>query len=167
MLDELIERIQARVVEDGDCWIWQGACQPNSPTPVMRWQGRTQGVRRLVAEAKGIATANRRITCKCRTELCVHPDHVVALTHSRMQQLIASEHRYQASPLRMKKLADKARARAKLTFELALQIREAQGNQYDIAEQFGVSQPTVSSIKRGRTWRDYSNPFAQLIKRQL
>lgn len=37
----------------------------------------------------------------------------------------------------------------KVTLEMAEQIRLSEGRQVDIAKQFGISQPTVSAIKRG------------------
>jgi transcriptional regulator with XRE-family HTH domain len=43
---------------------------------------------------------------------------------------------------------------ASLTREQALDIRAATGTQLSIAKKFGVSQTTVSSIKRGDTWKD-------------
>jgi predicted XRE-type DNA-binding protein len=65
--------------------------------------------------------------------------------------------------VRNKKIADKARQNGKLTHELAQQVRQAEGNQYEIAARFGISQATVSAIKLGKTWRSYAgNPFAGL-----
>jgi predicted XRE-type DNA-binding protein len=79
-----------------------------------------------------------------------------------VQRRTTDEQGHQGNLVRRKKLADNARKRAKLTPELARQVREADGPQDRIAEQFGVSQATVSVIKRGKTWKDYSNPFAGL-----
>lgn len=77
--------------------------------------------------------------------------------------MVSKESKYTSSPLRMKKLADKARENSKLNSELAAEIRDAEGTQREIAARFGISQATVSVIKRGKTWRDYFNPFIQLI----
>jgi predicted XRE-type DNA-binding protein len=63
----------------------------------------------------------------------------------------------------MAKISSVARQHAKLNEQLAEEIRQADGTQREIAKRFGVSQATVSVIKRGKTWRDYNNPFAQLI----
>jgi predicted XRE-type DNA-binding protein len=72
--------------------------------------------------------------------------------------------RRSVSMLRKSKISIMARHRAKLTVEMAEEIRQAEGKQRDIAKRFGVSQATVSVIKRGLAWRDYNNPFALLIK---
>lgn len=42
---------------------------------------------------------------------------------------------------------------AKLTAEEADHVRRAVGRQVDIADAFGITQATVSKIKRGATWR--------------
>jgi hypothetical protein len=106
---------------------------------------------------------NRLATHSCGNQMCVNPDHVVLITRKRLQVRIAKETRHQVSALRRKRLSDKARKRSKLTLEVALQIRDAEGTQRQIAAQFGVSQATVSAIKLGKTWRDYNNPFSQLF----
>jgi len=162
-MDELIERVRLHIDEIGDCWEWNGATQSNSPTPAINWKRKVQPVRRLLASEMGKQITGKFVTCKCRNELCVNPDHLLIVTRKRLQEMLAKERNYQVSPVRMKKLADKARLTSKLTVELAAEIREAEGTQRAIAARYGVTQSTVSVIKRGKTWRDYSNPFAQLI----
>ena len=162
-MDELIERVRLHIDEIGDCWEWNGATQSNSPTPVINWKRKARPVRRFLAEQMGKQVTGKLVTCSCRNELCVNPDHLMVVTRKRLQEMIAKERNYQVSPVRMKKLADKARLNSKLTVELAAEIREAEGTQRAIAARYGVTQSTVSVIKRGKTWRDYSNPFAQLI----
>lgn len=162
-MDQLIERLRKRTEEVGECWEWHGALQSNAPTPVMRHEGTTMAVRRVIAIVAGLQLTGRLATHKCGNPLCVNPDHVAMVTRKRLQKRIATTIQYHASPVRMQKLADKARSKAKLTMDLAEQIRQAEGPQRQIAARFGVTQATVSVIKRGKTWRDYSNPFAQLI----
>ena len=150
--------------EVGDCWEWTGALQVRSPTPVMRFQQQTNQVRRFIAQAKGRQLdGDRLVTCKCRNELCVNPDHVVVVSRKRLQEMIAQERQYQTNPVRMKKLAEKARLRSKLTPEQVEEIRNAEESQRAIAARYGITQGAVSSIKCGRTWKDYSNPFAALF----
>lgn len=162
-MKELIERVLKHIDEVGDCWEWNGATQSNSPTPSINWKRQCKPVRRVLAEAMGKAIQGKFVTCKCRNELCVNPDHLLVVTRKRLQEMLAKERNYQVNPVRMKKLADKARLNSKLTVELAAEIRDAEGTQREIAARYGISQATVSVIKRGKTWRDYSNPFAQLI----
>ena len=162
-MKELIERVRKHIEEIGDCWEWTGAMQSNAPTPMINYKQKVQPVRRALAQHMGKSITNKLVTCKCRNELCVNPDHLLVVTRKRLQEMVSKERKYTSNPVRMQKLAAKARAHAKLNPELAAEIREADGTQREIAARYGITQATVSVIKRGVTWRDYSNPFAQLI----
>ena len=162
-MDELIERVRRHIDEVGDCWEWNGATQSTAPTPMINWKRKVQPVRRLLASELGKRIKGKFVTCKCRNELCVNPDHLLVVTRKRLQKMLSKERNYTSNPVRNKKLAEKARLNCKLSVELAAEVREADGTQRAIAARFGISQATVSVIKRGKTWRDYSNPFAQLI----
>ena len=162
-MTKLIDQVRKHVEEVGDCWEWTGALQPCGSTPTINYNGRAGAVRRFLAIEAGMAVKGKVVTSKCGNPLCVCPEHVQVVTRRTLQQRIAKERRYQTNPVRLKKLSERARANSKLNLELVQQIREAEGKQRDIAKRFGISQPTVSVIKRGVTWRDYTNPFAQLI----
>lgn len=162
-MDALVKKIYDRCEEYGDCWDWQGAIQSCGSTPMINYKQRVLSVRRLLAEHQGLNIAGKVVTYKCGNELCVNPEHLQVLTRKKLSQRSTQDLKYHTNPVRMKKLADAARARGKLSIELARQIREASGTQREIAARFGVSQATVSVIVRGVTWREYSNPFAQLI----
>ena len=145
-MDELIERVRLHIDEIGDCWEWNGAMQSNSPTPAINWKRKVQPVRRLLASELGKQITGKFVTCKRRNELCVNPDHLLIVTRKRLQEMLAKERNYQVSPVRMKKLADKARQNSKLTVELAAEIREAEGTQRAIAARFGVTQLSLIHI---------------------
>ena len=53
---------------------------------------------------------------------------------------------------------------AKISFEIAQEIRAATGTQREIASKFGISQAAVSQIIRGIRWKDWTgNPWAALM----
>lgn len=162
-MDALVQKIYGRCEEYGDCWEWQGATQSCGSTPMINYKQRVVSVRRLLAEHMGHDVKGKVVTYDCGNELCVNPAHVQVTTRKKLSKRISVDLKFHTNPVRMKKLSDAARARGKLTMELANQIREASGTQREIAARFGVSQATVSVIVRGITWREYSNPFAQLI----
>lgn len=162
-VSEFLSRIETHIEEIGDCWEWTGAMQSNAPTPTINFNRKAQPVRRALAEAMGKPIEGKLVTCKCRNELCVNPDHLLVVTRKRLQEMVSKESKFTSNPVRMRKLADKARAHSKLNLELVAEIRDADGSQRQIAARYGISQATVSVIKRGKTWRDYTNPFAQLI----
>jgi hypothetical protein len=158
----LIDTIKKDIVEEGDCWNWTGALQSCGSVPTIRWQGKVGSVRRFVLLDQGVDLTGRLATYTCDNPACVNPEHLAPSTRKRIQVRTVAESGYTSNPLRRKRVSDKARLRGKLTLDQALAIREADGNQYDIAARFGVSQATVSVIKRGVTWQDYTNPFARL-----
>jgi len=165
--------IKDRCIIVGDCWEWQNAYQVCGATPTINTydpvtgKRRVMSVRRLIMLDKYKANPgvmkNKLATYKCGNSCCVNPDHIELATRQKLQSRLTGLHKSQSNPVRNKLLADKSRLKSKLTEEKAQQIREAEGTQRQIAAQFGVSQATISCIKRGKTWRDYSNPFAQLI----
>lgn len=159
----LIDHIQRFVVIDGKCWEWQGAVHSSGPTPVTRFGGKVVMVRRELAVAAGMPLEGRVTTTKCGNPLCVNPAHVTTATRRELSLQAAATHKRHASPLTRKKIADRGRARSKLTLEQAQEIREATGSQREIAARYGVDQKTVWLIKQGRAWIDYSNPFSQLM----
>ena len=132
----LINYVKKRSEEIGDCWEWTGALQQCGTTPTMRYQQQTISVRRLLLEL---------------------------ITRKRLTKRIAANFANSISLMRKAHISISMRQRSKLTAALAEEIRQADGKQRDIAKRYGVSQSTVGGIKNGRTWRDYLNPFAQLI----
>ena len=163
-MSHLIDIITKHVVEDGDCWNWTGALQSCGATPTMNYKRKVGAVRRFILLERGPAPAGRPIaTYTCGNPLCVHPEHTDWSKRKAVQQRTTQEQGHQNNTVRNKKIADKARQNGKLTHEQALDVREAEGNQYEIAARFGISQATVSAIKLGKTWRSYAgNPFAGL-----
>ena len=160
----LLEYLQARVDEVGDCWEWKCALQGKSNTPVMRYQGRAHHVRRVVAMELKMPLQNRLATCKCANSLCVNPKHIVTVTRQQLQQRTSKITQMQANPARCRKLAQSARRNGKLTEAQVAEIRAIEGmKQRDIAALYGITQATVSAIRRGVKWKDYSNPYLQLM----
>ena len=159
----MLEYVYLRSEEIGDCWEWQGALQACGTTPMMRYQQRTTSVRRLIMQDKGLEVQGKVATSTCGNHLCVNPEHLELITRKRLTKRVASKLNRSVSMLRKAQISASVRQRSKLTAEQAEEIRQAEGNQRDIAKQYGISQSTVSVIKRGLTWQDYNNPFAQLI----
>lgn len=163
-MNATIEKIYSRIEEDGDCWEWKGAFQSCGATPMIHWGNKVIAVRRLVAIEMGKNVTGKVVTCSCRNELCVNPDHIMVVTRKQLQVILAKERTYHTSPVRRMRISQIAREKlAKITYEQAMQIRQAEGTQRAIAAMFGVSQATVNKIKLGVTWQDYTNPFVQLL----
>lgn len=160
----LLDRIRALSDEVGECWDWKGALQRGGCTPTIR-QGRgTIAVRRALAIELGLPLQGRVATISCGNRLCVRPEHVQTISRGKLQRRIAVETQMHARPARARKLAEKARLTGKLTEAQVAEIRAAEGlTQRQLAAQFGISQATVSGIRRGVKWKDYRNPWLQLM----
>ena len=67
----------------------------------------------------------------CRNRKCFNPFHLELVT---------------------RKVNARRGARAKLSEEMAQQIRQVQGSERAIAEAFGVHRSTINAVRSGRTW---------------
>ena len=159
----LLDYVKSRTEEIGDCWEWAGALQACGTTPMMRHHKQTISVRRLLMLEQGLEVEGKVATSTCGNHLCVNPKHLELITRKRLTKRIALGFSRSVSLLRKAQISTLVRQRSKLTAEQAEEIRQASGKQRDIAKLYGVSQSTVCAIKHGRIWRDYLNPFAQLI----
>ena len=165
MLTELLDRITGRCIEDeGGCWVWQGAFQAYGKTPVMGWQGKTIGVRRILAIAKGRKVHGLTATVKCGNHCCVNPDHTLLIKQGDLARRAVKESRFHQRVTYQVANTNAQRARSSITAEIAAQIREATGKHREIAERFGVSKTMVSKIKLGLQWRDNTNPWLGLFR---
>lgn len=159
----LLDTIKKHVVEEGECWNWTGALQSCGSTPTMRWQGKVGAVRRFILLDRCPNQPGMLATYTCGNADCVHPEHTAWAIRRTVQKRTTNQLGYQGDLIRCKKLADAARKHAKLTLEIADQVREAEGPQHKIAERFGISQATVSRLKRNEIWKRYgASPFAGL-----
>lgn len=164
MNDKFLTRLRKRSEEVGDCWEWTGAMQTTTGTPVMRYDGRAQPVRRAIALELGLSLQGKLATCRCANMRCVNPEHVVMVTRQQLQKRTAKATGMHMSPARCRKLAQSARRNGKLNEAQVAEIRAIEGmRQRDIAALYGITQSTVSAIRRGVKWKDYSNPYLQLM----
>lgn len=161
----LIARVMSRVVEVGDCLEWTGG-YTGTRVPSIKYQGKDMNVRRAIALDTGMIVVNnplRVAVVRCMNWRCVRPEHIQILQRQKLQRRTANRNHASAKLIGARKISAQARKRAKLTAELAAEIREATDTHREIAKRYGVSHATVYAIKRGITWREYSTPFAHLV----
>lgn len=155
-----LDDIKARCTEDGDCWRWDGPVGTNKHPRIASRSAR-QIVYRM---AHGAVPRGRVISVNCECIDCLNPEHLEATTKSKAAAK-AFEKRPDIVRARAKKTADWFRAnRAKLSSEDATQIRHSSEPACVVAQRFGVCRQTVVQIKSGKFWKDYSNPFAALLR---
>jgi hypothetical protein len=163
---KLLQRIKSRCIECGDCHEWQGSAT-KSPTgtmyPSVRVNGKAKMVRRIVYEAThGSIRAKHAIRTTCGNDLCVNGAHLATNTTSQIATIAARAGKFSGFA-RSAKIANSKRARdAKLTQEIATEIRFSEETGPVLAARYGVNRSLVVRIKAGKAWRDYSNPFMGL-----
>jgi len=159
----LLKKVYGNCIPDveSNCMIWTGAVQPCGGSPAIKSNGAGTSLRRLVLSiAKGKAIEpSLMATYSCSSPQCVRLEHMKLVSRKEIQRRTDSQFNAFQRLNKSQKLMEKARARAKLSPEIAQEIRNSQMSQRQIAKLYGVSQSTVNSIKTGKTWVDRSNPF--------
>jgi len=136
----------------GGCWLWTGCsnyCGGKDSKYLQgrfKLEGKTQLAHKISLEAHiGRKLAERMVTRhKCKSSLCVNPEH---LEEGTQAQNNADMIRDGTSTRGEKNPA------SKLTQEQIIAIRSITGKlQRKIAEEYGVSQLTISKIIKRKTW---------------
>lgn len=158
-----IEAIYARCIEEGDCWLWQGATDGNH-VPMMRLNGSRKliPVRRFILEMNGRNLGVLRATNTCDVRMCVNPEHAVGWPSSRLIKRAAIVSGYAQHPARNAKISSKKREASPLTPELVHEIRTSPESGRAIAIRLGYCQATVQAIRAHETWKEYGGHFAGL-----
>jgi hypothetical protein len=161
--EEIKQLVWDKCVPDGcGCLIWKGSIArggvPAFRDPVT---GKTGSARRILMTAMGKNVKGRLATTKCNNPLCMAEGHVVLWTRQELQKRSAAK--LVENHVRSAKLAAAARARSKLTMEQVREIRSSGLRAKEVSAQYGITLHCACLIVNGRTWRDYSNPFAGLL----
>lgn len=163
--EEIIDWIWSRCREDGDCLIWTGCTDPCG-VPKMRLRGDPRGkvrqTRRTLMEAMGINIAGRIATTTCGNPRCMAEGHIASYTRQQLQR--RSGKVSAGNVARSAKLAVLARRRSRLTMDQVREIRAQGLNANQVMALTGLSESAAHCLVAGRTWKDYTSPFAQLMK---
>jgi len=157
-----IESLMEKTIEEGDCRLWTGYIGNN--TPQVSHEKKMVMVRRLILKLKGKRVARAdHVGTTCGVCGCVEPSHIQQRTrreHSSLMGLSPNRNRL----ARAAKMAKHAREnRAKLSIEIAREIRASDESGPVWAARLGITRGLVSRIRRGQAWREFGgNPFAGL-----
>ena len=97
---------------------------------------------------KGPIPKGKNVLHKCDTPLCVNPSHLFLGTHKDNMADRSNKGRGKNNPA----LGEESHL-TKLTKKEVIEIFSDNRKQYVIAEEYGVTQPQVSCIKLGKTWK--------------
>ena len=142
------QRILLSSTEDPEtkCWEWDLYKQEDG-YGVIKANGKAQLAHRVSYEAFKGSPEDMHVCHTCDNPGCVNPEHLFLGTNQDnvTDKMNKGRHR-SGGPA---KSGDK---RAKLTSEDVLAIRQSTDNQPTLATQYGVSQATISNIKRRVVW---------------
>ncbi len=161
-------RILDSTEEVGDCLIWQGADNGEGrPHYTPHLPGLGKLVHRAMFKLNGGKVGiGQPLGCRCREKMCVNPDHYFPSSYKDCHKKAAKEGVY-SSPVKSAKIANTKRAKhAKLTIEIAREIRMSDESGAVWAKRLGVDPSVPNGIKAGTRWKEYSgsNPFAGLMQ---
>lgn len=141
------DRIVARIEFDtnGGCWLWSGAVDEFGYGRINIDGRNTKAHRTSYREFLGQIPPGLELLHKCDTPCCVNPGHLIPGSHAANMADMAGKGR-----------ADSKRgsrnATAKITPELAREIRLSSASAHDLAEQLGLHWATIYRVRRGDHW---------------
>lgn len=160
-----LDAIKARCIEEGECWIWQGALNACG-YPIMKAKGVKSGcllVRRVAISLDGRPPKPRQpVMASCDDKRCCNPACLKLSTYAAAGKRAAKKGAF-SSATRRSKIAESRRTHSKLTQEQVQEIRASTESGPVLAARYGIVKSTVSGIRRGELRRDYYNPFAGLL----
>lgn len=145
MDDAIISRFEKYIDKSGECWLWTGYCASNGYGQFHYEKKVLKSHQFAYLLANGELPASPLvIRHKCKSKNCVNPNHLESGTKSQNQN---DRIRDGTDNRGIKNHA------AKLTEEQIKEIRlRHTETQRILAEDFGVSQASISLIINGKTW---------------
>ena len=135
---------------DTECWRWLGYKTPLGYGGV-GIGGKTMRAHRVAYElVKGPIPRGMMVCHSCDVRDCVNPEHLFLGTQADNMQDMRRKGR--SAPPEQTANRGRKNGSAKLRESQVREIRSSVGSQSQIAASYGVSQMTVSCIKRGVRW---------------
>lgn len=151
--EQAISVFHTRVLQlgDDDCWEWQ-AGRNDDGYGNTKWKGRSEKAHRVAYElAYGEFDRSLLVMHTCDNPSCCNPNHLVLGTK-------LDNNRDRARKGRSAPVHGEHNGCHKLTNAQVQEIRQKytakEANQYQLADEYGVSQPNVGYIVRRETWKE-------------
>jgi len=137
-------------VPESGCWIWLGSTDRKGYGRICI-NYKDYAAHRLSYQIyKGDIPSEMSVLHDCDTPSCVNPSHLhLGTQRDNLREMTERKRR----SIGCKNQQGVKNGRSKLTDELILEIRSDERRQIDIAKDYGITQASVSSIKRLETWK--------------
>jgi DNA-binding CsgD family transcriptional regulator len=130
-----------------ECWEWRGH-RDRGGYGSFSIDGKERIAHRVAwRETRGYIPDGLHVCHHCDNRGCVRPSHLFLGTRSDNMRDMVQKGRNRPPDNRGER-----HGLHKLTESAIQEIRSASGTQREIAERFGITQPTVSRIRRGLRW---------------
>lgn len=153
-MSELLAKIMARCVEEGECLLWTGPMANGSPQVFVGGKPRCKQARRVVYEANKVPLRKGYSpVMECRNPKCLNWEHMKALTVKQIGVLAAQEGKFSTPERRAAITAGKRKASTKLDAQKAADIRSCATAQ-EGATKYDIHPSMASRIRRGEAWAE-------------
>jgi len=149
--------MRCRIDEATGCWLWSGACCEGYPRVWLADVGRvTTGPSAAFYVSRGGLPPQGTVAyMRCICPTCVNPEHVLIGTKKQAGAHLAKSGKLKGDPARaVRNTLNARRSIAKLTPEIAAEIRASSGTLVELGQRFGVAPSCISAVRTGKTWRD-------------
>lgn len=156
---QVIEFVRSHTKEDGDCRIWTGRLSHSCGLPKM---GNKSAKREFYLAKHGPIKKGYLLTSTCNNRLCM--EHIAPVPRAEVSRKVNAD-----AGIKARKRASSAkasRAKAKISMEIARQIRESSDTIDVEAAKHGVDRSLVHKIRTHQAWREdllTASPFAGLF----
>ncbi|MEG4503843.1 HNH endonuclease [Microcoleus sp. F6_B4] len=153
----LLERIQSHIISKNGCWLTDLATQSNRGYPKLTMENRKKKyISRLMYEIyKGKIPEGMFVCHTCDNRGCINPEHLFLGTPQ--DNMIDMANKGRSTKGRILENRGSKNVLAKLDENQVLEIKrllvETDLTQQEIAEMFGVHRSTITSIKKGQSWK--------------
>lgn len=144
----MVDRIMAKVVHSGDCWLYTGSDNGKGYGITSDDRRRPRYVHRVMYEhAVGPIPPGVEVCHTCDVRNCVRPDHLFLGTHRQNIEDCVSKGRH----ARGEKTAGRKLTEAAVR---DIRLRAAAGEQHQaLGAEYGVDRRTIGGIVRRQHWR--------------
>lgn len=155
-----------RTEELADCLLWTGSTTSGGHPTYKPFGCKCTLVRRDVFRlGGGVLNPNVPLITTCGEKLCINVAHIKPSTPKKIGQAAAARGAWKNKDRSAKIAAAKrSQASAKLTIEIARDIRLSTESGPVLSKRHGVHLSVINGIKAGNRWKDYSSPWAGLMR---
>ncbi len=139
-----------------ECWEWIGGLNQDGYGSFRVGERCYSASRIAYLIAHGRIPAGKEVCHSCDRRLCCNANHLFHGSHRRNMQDCIAKGRFRFPPKR----SGETNPASKLTEQQVVEIYNATGAQWRIAQRFGIRQGQVSRIKLGQRWAHLTEKLA-------